>query len=260
MAFSLGGAGIGSILGSLALGPAGAIAGAAGGGGDIFGQLSGQSAISGATDVQNAAYQRAISGLLQSLQGTQAQWQPYQQLGTSALQQLQAPGGVEASPAYQFTLQQGLKNINAQAASRGQFFSPATTQALTGYTMGEASNYYQQAFQDLLAQTQIGQAATGAATGQTLGINEALAGLYTGQGTMQAQAGLAKQAGGVGILGVLGGIGGSIFGGPIGGMIGSSLGSSLGGGGSMMGGGGGGGISSTIGGLTSPYGYASYPG
>lgn len=254
------GFGIGNILGSVAggaaLGPIGSIAGALGGGGNPLGDLTGSNAISSATDTQNAAYQKAISGLLSSLQGTQAQWQPYQQAGTNAVNQLNAPGGVEASPGYQFTLQQGLQNMNASAASRGQYFSPQTTQALSNYTMGEASNYYQQAFQDLLSQSQLGAQATGQATYQNLGINQSLSGLYTGQGQMQASAAMAKQGGISSILGAIGGIGGSIFGGPIGGMVGSSLGSSIGGGSSMGGSplqGSMGSISNSIGGLTTNY-------
>ena len=52
----------------------------------------------------------------------------------------------QASPAYQFNLEQGQKAIDKAAASRGAFYQPGTLQDISKFSQGLASNEYQNAF------------------------------------------------------------------------------------------------------------------
>lgn len=62
---------------------------------------------------------------------------------------LMKPFGMEdfqASPAYQFNLDQGTQAINKATAARGQFYAPATLQSIAKYSQGMASNEFQNAY------------------------------------------------------------------------------------------------------------------
>lgn len=52
----------------------------------------------------------------------------------------------EESPAYQFNLDQGLQAINKAAASRGDYYAPATLQDVGKFSQGLASNEFQNAY------------------------------------------------------------------------------------------------------------------
>lgn len=54
----------------------------------------------------------------------------------------------QASPAYQFNLEQGQQAINKQAAARGKFYAPATLQDISKFSQGLASNEFQNAYQN----------------------------------------------------------------------------------------------------------------
>jgi hypothetical protein len=92
---------------------------------------------------------------------TQANLQPWMQAGTQSLAQLGQglqPGGMfthqfglqdfQASPAYQFNLQEGQKAIDKAAAARGNLYAPQTLQDISKYSQGLASNEFQNAFQN----------------------------------------------------------------------------------------------------------------
>jgi len=57
-------------------------------------------------------------------------------------------------PGYQFQLQQGQEGINNAAGARGNFFSPATMQALGEHQQGLAATNYEQAFQRYMQEQQ----------------------------------------------------------------------------------------------------------
>lgn len=62
---------------------------------------------------------------------------------------LNKPFGMEefqASPAYQFNLQQGQQAIDKAAASRGKYYAPETLQSVAKYSQGMASNEFQNAY------------------------------------------------------------------------------------------------------------------
>lgn len=52
----------------------------------------------------------------------------------------------QASPAYNFNLEQGMNAINKGAAARGNLYAPQTLQDLGKFTQGTASNEFQNAF------------------------------------------------------------------------------------------------------------------
>lgn len=59
------------------------------------------------------------------------------------------PFGLEdfqASPAYQFNLEEGRKALDKAAASRGRYYAPATLQDIAKFSQGLASNEFQNAF------------------------------------------------------------------------------------------------------------------
>lgn len=94
---------------------------------------------------------------LQNITGAE---QPYQQVGTTAADNLNtllsngftAPtlAQAEATPGYQFQLQQGTNAINENAAATGNLMSGTTGVALQNYGQGLAQNAYQQTYQNAL--------------------------------------------------------------------------------------------------------------
>lgn len=128
-------------------------------------------------------------------QGTQGNFNPYLSLGSSSANNLQALLGkgfqaptlaqAEATPGYQFNLQQGTNAILNNASATGNLMSGTTGTALEQYGQGLAQNTYQQAYNNalqgynanlsgLLGGTQIGQGATstlGALGNQAAGLN-----------------------------------------------------------------------------------------
>lgn len=199
---------------------------------------------------------------------TQAQdiYSPYIQAGAQgigSLSQALSPGGAltqgwnqtfqapsaaqaEATPGYQFALQQGLGAIQSGAAAQGNLLSGGTQKALANYATGLASQTYQQAYNNALTGYQtnyqtwannqqnlytrlMGLTAQGAgATGQYAGLaqtgaqnignlynynTQAMAQLLGAQGTAQASGAVGQAnalAGGLGSL--AGGISGGLSG------------------------------------------------
>ena len=101
-------------------------------------------------------------------------------------------GGYEATPGYQFQLDQGIGAIDASAASRGGLFSGATMQAAQTYGQGLANQNYGEYLNRLTGQATSGQAAAG---------NQAAAGqnYATGASNALANYGNAAAAGAIGV-------------------------------------------------------------
>lgn len=125
--------------------------------GGTLGFLGSQSAASTQAD----AARRGQDIQQQMFGQTQANLQPWMQAGTQSLAQLGQglqPGGMfthqfglqdfQASPAYQFNLQEGQKAIDKAAAARGNLYAPQTLQDISKYSQGLASNEFQNAFQN----------------------------------------------------------------------------------------------------------------
>lgn len=127
------------------------------------------------TDNNNKGYNAQIS----AGQGIQDLYNPYQQTGTAANDQLAALYGLNGNgaqaaaqanwqntPGYQFQLDQGLKAVNANAARMGQTLSGNNQQAVNNYAQGTANQTYNSYLQNLIQQQQSGMnAAGGVATG-----------------------------------------------------------------------------------------------
>jgi hypothetical protein len=146
----------------------------------------------------------------------------------------------EATPGYQFQLQQGTQALENSAAARGGLLSAGTGKQLEQYGQGLASTNYQQTYNNAMQQYQqqyqqfqnnqsnlynrlmgIGQTGLGA-TQTSVGANMQGAQLYGQQGQLAAsqQAGYQAQAGGAQAIGMAG--------------LGNSIGNAMGGIGGMM--------------------------
>jgi hypothetical protein len=151
--------------------------GAVGAGTSLLGGLFGSSAAQTAAKQQEQAEQKGIN----LLQGDQTQgmanYQPYLSAGSTATgtlssllgtpgqglltpwtQQFTAPTAAqaEATPGYQFQLQQGENAAQNSAAGQGSLLSGRTLASLNNYAQGTASTNYQNAFNN--SQTQYNSA------------------------------------------------------------------------------------------------------
>ena len=124
-----------------------------------------------AAGLQSNAANNALSLQQQEWQQNQANQAPFLAAGQQAVQnlstkfgngapqwtgQFQAPTAAQAAatPGYQFALQQGEQAIQNSAAARGNLLTGGTTKALDQYATGQASQTYQQTFNNQLAQYQ----------------------------------------------------------------------------------------------------------
>lgn len=101
-------------------------------------------------------------------------------------------GGMQASPAFNFMLGQGLEDVQSSAAMRGKMGSGSTLQAMEDYRMGLAQQESTNWLNRLQGMTNMGQASAGmqSAAGQNYA---------TGAGTAMANAGNAQAAGAIGV-------------------------------------------------------------
>lgn len=133
------------------------------GGGAIVGGLISSRGAQSAADTQAQATNNASGLQYQMYQNTQNLLNPYVQQGTGTLNSLngflQSPQSQyfqydpSSDPGYQFRLNQGLQGImSQQSAMGGGLNSGNTLKALMDYGQGQASQSYQQEFQNWLAQ------------------------------------------------------------------------------------------------------------
>jgi len=226
-------------IGASAIGP---ISSAIGGiTGDILGGTQVSGGMTAAQNAQNAAYQQAIQSL-------QSNFSPYAQMGQSLIgagQNLATAPAIAPTigtqpfnyqqymntPGYQFALQQGQQGINAALASQGKLGTGQNATELADYNQGLASQYYQQAFNNMLSQNQAAFGQGLASQSQQVqnllpflnlgynastGLGSGLANLYTGQGQMQGNYALGQAQNRAamygGITNQLGQLPGQIFG------------------------------------------------
>jgi len=121
-----------------------------------------------------------------------------------------AQANLEQTPGYQFTLNQGLKAVQSQAAARGLGMSGASLKGAANYATGLASNTYQQQFQNILnlntaqqqnLQNQYGRLSGLASLGENAAAQTGIAGTSAAStaGNYLNQAGLAQAAGTQGV-------------------------------------------------------------
>lgn len=175
-----------------------------GGASSLIGDVIGSNAASKAAATQAAAAkdaQNLIAGNasqaldVQKNAGQQAQqnFNPYQQSGTTALSKLngmqpfQAPTAeqAQATPGYQFQLQQGLKSLQNSAAARGGLLTGGTSKAINDYAQGQASSNYGNTYNQALQAYQTNFGNQYALANQGLNASTSLSGLQQNNANSQ---------------------------------------------------------------------------
>lgn len=170
------------------------IGSAIGGVASLAGGIMGSGAQSSASQAQAQAAMQSAMMQYAMFQQTQQNLKPFIQGGSDAFAELRArsPGLTQAfnptmeqlsqTPGYQFTLEQGLRAAQNNAAAKGLSISGPAIRGAADYASGLASNTYQQNFDNYWKQN---QNIYNMLQGQTaIGANAA-----TGQGTIAAQMG-----------------------------------------------------------------------
>ena len=156
---------------------------------------------------------------------------------------------LQATPGYQFQLEQGLQGVNSSAAAKGGLLSGANMKAINYYAQGQASTGYQaawdraqtaygnafgrnqQKFQDLQSMANNGQSAANTQGQYAMGTGQALAGASTNYGNNQSNLALGQgQIQANMVNGITGAISGGLMAGVGTGAIGGGKGFSSGGG------------------------------
>lgn len=136
---------------------------------------------------------------------TRTDEKPYQDMGNSAVSQMQDPrfqknfsmADFQADPGYQFSMQQGEQALQRSAAANGGLMGGATLKALTQYGQGMGAQEYQQVYDRFNQQQQqqfgrlstmagMGQQAIGAENGMGLHYADAVNSNDIGYGNAQA--------------------------------------------------------------------------
>ena len=195
-------------------------------GGAAIGGIASAIGSSNAASAQTRAANQANDTLKAQYAQTRSDLMPYQQAGgaglndlTSRLGQLSSPfdmsqAGLEATPGYQFTRDQGLKSVNNALGARGLLNSGAVMKGASQYATGLADNTYQTQFNidqankqnsynKLLGVSQLGENAAA----QTGSFGTQIAGQVSNN---QLDIGNAQARGAMGVANGLGGIGNSL--------------------------------------------------
>ena len=130
------------------------VAAAIGAGGAIIGGGIAASASNRAAKTQAAAADRAVELQREQYDQARADYAPYRQAGTDALNKLitasdYTPFGMDqfqADPGYAFRLEEGQKAIERSAAANGMRLSGSMLKGLTRYGQGMGSQEYNNAF------------------------------------------------------------------------------------------------------------------
>lgn len=143
-------------------------------------------------DDQAQGVNQANAVLEQTLKDQNSQLQPYQQAGLASLNNITG-GKIQMDPGYQFRLDEGNKAINAAASARGNFNSGATLKALTRFGQDNASNGYQQAFQNQMSLAGLGANAAQNVSNNYGNYGQQVSNNYTGLGNARAANQIAQQ-------------------------------------------------------------------
>lgn len=131
----------------------------------LAGSAISSSASQSAANTQAQAANNAAGLQWQQFQQLQQNLQPYMNLGSGSIGNLQTALGnlgnmhfnfdpteqsLQQTPGYQFTLNQGLNTVNNQLAAKGLNLSGAQAKGIANYTTGLADTTYQQQYQNAL--------------------------------------------------------------------------------------------------------------
>lgn len=190
----------------------------------LFGDIAGVFGAENAEDAQFGAGQQAAAIQEARYQQARKQLQPYLRSGRGANEIISRLFGLngepadlsafQASPGYQFRLQQGQDALESSAAARGGLFSGATGQALTDFGQQSASQEFDNYVNRLFGMSQQGNAT--ATNLGNLGMGQAanLGNIYAQQGQNAADAiqnqwnayGSIADQGAAAVMGGMGGI------------------------------------------------------
>jgi hypothetical protein len=158
----------------------------------IIGGVMSNNAISSGRDAANAIQ-------LQELQKAEGFTQPYRDVGTKAVGvagDLSGANGPDAataamanyqtSPGYQWQLGQGLRAIDAGAASRGMLRSGATLKGEETYGQGLANQDFSNYYNRLFSLSQLGSQNAATASGQAVTTGQGIASTDTSAAASQA--------------------------------------------------------------------------
>ena len=153
---------------------------------------------------------------------------------------------LQATPGYQFQLEQGLQGVNNSAAAKGGLLSGANMKAINDYAQGQASTGYQDAwnraqnayqnafgrnqqkFQNLQSMANNGQSAATTQGGYAMGVGQGLAGASTNYGNNASNLALGQgQINANMATGITNSIGGALMAGVGTGVIGRSGGGTM---------------------------------
>lgn len=153
--------------------------------------FSGKRAAEAALGSQQAATNEAIGVNKEQFGYQKDLFNPYLDIGKTALSSLASGNFMAQDPGYQFRLSEGMKAINNAAAARGLGNSGATLKALAGYGQNVAAQEYGNAFNRQMGLAGMGQQAAGALGNASMNYGQNLSNLYTGMGNARAASGLA---------------------------------------------------------------------
>jgi hypothetical protein len=146
-------------------------------------------------DAVKSTASTAATGMDNAMWGGNMQLSPYTSAGSTASNNLSNlttagfnfnPSNLENTPGYQFTLQQGEKQLDNSMASRGMYGSGEALMAGTNYAEGLAQNTYQNAFNNALStyntnvNSLLPQASMGLTAGNQVANNLMAAARYNG--------------------------------------------------------------------------------
>lgn len=167
----------------------------------IVGGLLQASAAKKAAKAQTSAANNQLAVQREMYNTTRGDLSPYRDAGTNALGAINFELGIgarpenysgfQATPGYQWAVDQGQRAIDRSAAASGNLFSGETGKALAGYGQGMANQEYGNYFNRLMGMTNLGQNAA-AMTGQ------AAQNYATGASNAFANIGNAQAAGAIG--------------------------------------------------------------
>jgi hypothetical protein len=131
---------------------------------------------------------RGFEQMQASARNAASAYRPFSQSGTAATMRLSdlyglngpeaataAMADIEGTPGYQFARDQGIKALDASAASKGMLRSGNQEQAVQTFGTGLANQYYQQFLDNLARQQGVGLNATGGMTEAEMAAAEAFA-------------------------------------------------------------------------------------
>lgn len=159
----------------------------------VVGGVMANNAADKGADAQKDAQGRSIAEQRRQYDLTRGDLKPYMDWGASAIPGLQRVmagdySGFESSPDYLWTTQQGIGQLDASAASRGNLFGGGHQKDLVQFNQGNASNFLNNYINRLTNQAAAGQNAAAGLGGIGQNTANAISNAYGIQGNAASNA------------------------------------------------------------------------